>query len=365
MTATGRDAAGADVVRTAAEAAAQPRPPLLVLEPLEAFLDAHGLGAGPVAAEPIGEGHSNVTYALRRGDADLVLRRPPRPPLPPSAHDMLREAALLRKLHAAGVRVPRVLAVCEDPAAIGMPFYVMERLHGVVVTRELPPALGAHGVRSQIGRELVDALVEVHAVDVRAAGLEGLGRPGGYLERQLRRFASIWEQQRTRTLPEVDRLHAWLAERLPASPAATVVHGDFRLGNAMLDRQPPARLLAVFDWEMATLGDPLADLGYLCATWARPDDEENPMLELSAVTRLHGFLPPEELVERYALRSGRDVEGLRWYEVLALWKAAVFLESSYRRYLDGTTDDPYFARLDDGVPALARAALARTAAAGS
>jgi aminoglycoside phosphotransferase (APT) family kinase protein len=351
----------ADVVATAGEAAALERPPLLVLEPLAAFLDEHAIGDGELDVAPIGDGHSNVTFEVRRSGAHVVVRRPPRPPYPPSAHDVLREAGLLLALGGAGVRVPRVLATCEDSAVLGAPFYVMEHVEGHVVTQTLPAALDADGARAAIATELVNGLAELHAVDYEAAGLGGFGRPDGYLERQLRRFGSIWQERRTREVPDVDRTAAWLADRVPASRDASVVHGDFRLGNVILAPSAPARLVAILDWEMSTLGDPLADLGYLVASWARPGDEDTPMLALSEVTRQDGFPERDELEHAYATVTGRDVDGLGWYEVLALWKSAIFLEASYARFLEGTTDDPYFATLDEGVPALGRAAAARIA----
>ena len=350
-----------DVVATAQDAATAARPPLIVLDALAAFLDAHGIGAGEVQARPIGDGHSNVTYELRRDGAHVVLRRPPRPPLPPSAHDVLREARLLRALAPAGVRVPRVLALCEDPSVIGMPFFLMDHIDGVVVAERLPPALATGAARARIAAELVDALGELHAIDAGAPDLAALGRPEGYLERQVRRFARMWGDVRTRDVPEVEKVAAWLARNVPASGSPAVVHGDYRLGNVMLGADRP-ELRAILDWEMATLGDPLADLGYLCATWAQPEDEENPMTRLSKVTRQPGFPSPRELCERYARVSGRNVDGLRFYEVLALFKATVFLESSHRRFLEGRTDDPYFAALDEGVPQLAREAWARATA---
>ena len=205
-----------DVVRTHAEGEANEREPLLVLDPLMAFLDAHGLGAGDAEVEPVGEGHSNVTYALRREGASVVLRRPPRGPLPPSAHDVLREARVLSAL-AARARVPAVLAVCDDESVIGAPFYVMERVEGHVVTSSVPAALDSPDDRRRIGEELVDALVEVHAVDWRDAGLEGFGRPTGYLERQLRRFLGLWEHNRTREIPAVESVGEWLKAHLPES----------------------------------------------------------------------------------------------------------------------------------------------------
>jgi aminoglycoside phosphotransferase (APT) family kinase protein len=351
---------GRDVVETRAEAAGQDRAPLVVLEPLRAFLDDAGWGSGPLTAVPIGDGHSNVTYELIRGEARGVLRRPPRPPFPASAHDVLREAKILRALSAAGLSVPRVLAASDDPAILGVPFFLMEHVAGQVFG-PLEQAPGPAAGRS-ISEAAVDGLVAVHAVDIEVESLRDLGRPDGYLERQVRRFASIWQERRTRDLPELDRVQSWLSEHLPNSAGRALVHGDYRLGNLMFSAEDSPRLLAMLDWEMATLGDPLADLGYLCATWAQPDDIDNPLWELSAVTRLPGFLTRGELRERYARLSGREVGGLRWYEVLALWKAAVFLESSYRRYLDKSTDDPYFGRLGAGVPLIAQAALERTGA---
>jgi len=345
-----------DVVATAAEARASAREPLLVLEPLAAFLDVHGLGAGPITAAPIGDGHSNVTYAIARGDERLVLRRPPRGPLPPSAHDVLREARLQLALAPAGARVPRIRAVCEDPAVIGAPFYVMDLVDGDVLTTALPPALAGHEAR--IADQLVDALAELHAVDVARPAVAAFGRGPGYLERQVRRFRGLLELNATRALPQLDAVGDWLDANRPGEAETTVVHGDYRLGNVIVAADPRPRLAAILDWEMATLGDPLADLGYLTAMWAQPDDPDDPMLALGAVTRRPGFPGRADLARRYADRTGRDVGALRWYQVLAVWKAAIFLEGSYRRFLAGTTDDPYFGRLGDGVPRLAQRAAA-------
>ncbi len=330
-------------------------PPLLLHEPLEAFLDARGLGTGPLAAEPIGEGHSNVTYVVRDR---WVLRRPPRGPLPPSAHDVLREARLLLALEGAPVRVPRVVATCDDEAVTGAPFYVMERVDGDVLQAELPAALDDERSRARIADELVDALVEVHAVDWRARGLEGYGKPSGYLERQLRRFSGLWDVLRTRELPALDEVTRWLAAHVPESGPSTIVHGDFRLGNAMFAPGAPPRLAAIFDWELATIGDPLADVGYLAATWAQAGEPDQTLFALGAVTRLPGFPRREALVARYEEQSGRAMTDLRWYMTLALWKSAIFLEGSYRRRLAGTTEDAFFDRLETGVPELAERALA-------
>ncbi|MGH3101908.1 MAG: phosphotransferase family protein, partial [Thermoleophilia bacterium] len=325
---------------------------------LQAFLDEHGIGEGPIDASPVGEGHSNVTYVLRRGDADVVLRRPPRGPLPPSAHDVLREARLLAAVEHADVRTPRVLAACEDESVIGAPFYVMEMVEGDVLTTDLPAAIDDEASRARIGDELVDALVEIHAVDWRACGLEGYGKPTGYLDRQLRRFGGLWELNRTRELALIDRVAAWLAEHRPQSPDATIVHGDYRLGNAMFAPGAPPRLNAIFDWELATIGDPLADVGYLIATWAAPGDPGDALHGLGTVTRRPGFPTREQLIERYERLSGRSMSDIRWYTTLALWKSAVFLEGSYKRRLAGTTEDAFFDRLQTGVPLIAERAWA-------
>jgi aminoglycoside phosphotransferase (APT) family kinase protein len=346
-----------DVVRRPEDAERNSRPPLVVLEPLMDFLDAHSLGSGELDVEPVGEGHSNVTYLIRRGDAELILRRPPRPPLPPSAHDVLREARLLRALEGTAARVPRVLAVGEDSDVIGCPFYVMERVAGDVITSQVPAALDRPRERRRIGEELIDALVEVHAVDWQAVGLEGFGKPTGYLERQVRRFSGLWEHNRTRDVPEVERVGAWLAEHVPESGPATVVHGDYRLGNSMFAPGERARLVAIFDWEMATIGDPLADVGYLCMMWTQAGDPEGGLREhLGRVTRGEGFLTRDQLVARYEQRSGRSMRDMRWYTALAAWKSVVFMEGNYKRAVSGATDDPYLKQFGDGVVELAQRA---------
>jgi aminoglycoside phosphotransferase (APT) family kinase protein len=346
-----------DVVDTLQEAAELEVPPLVVREPLEDFLDARGIGEGRVEAERIGEGHSNFTFLVRRGDTRVVLRRPPRPPLPPSAHDVLREARLLRALESTPVRVPRVLAVGDDESVLGVPFYVMEEMQGSVVTSAIPAAIDTEEERRRLSQELVDALVEVHAVDWRACGLEGYGKPTGYLERQMRRFGGLWEYNKTRELPVVEEVRDWLAANLPESPEATIVHGDYRLGNVMVADCAPADLVAIFDWELSTIGDPLADVGYLTVTWAEADDPADiSFSSLSAATRRPGFMTRAELTARYERQSGRSVSALNWYQALALWKAAVFMEGNYKRFTLGASDDQYLALFDEGVPALAEKA---------
>ncbi len=322
--------------------------PLIVHEALEAEL-----GLGELRVERASAGHSNVTFFLDAGGRRLVLRRPPRGPFPPSAHDVLREYRILHALEEFEVRVPQVVLACDDPEVIGAPFYVMERIEGVVADAATPPPLDNPRDRARIGDELIDTLVELHRVDWRSSeALSRIGRPDGYLERQLRLWTEQWRKQRTRDVELIDRTGEELRRAVPTSPPATIVHGDYKLDNVAFAPRSPARLLAVLDWEMATIGDPLADLGFLTATWTQGDDPER-LLGLSRAPTEPGYPARGDLIERYGTVSGLGVEGLAWYQALALWKLAILLEGSYRRFKAGTTDDPFFARLERGVPSLA------------
>ena len=353
-----------DIVDTAADAEGLTKPPLVVIDGVRAFLDEHGLGTGDVRARRIGEGGgSNFTFLLERESGSFVLRRPPRPPLPPSAHDVVREARLQLALREAGFdRLPTIVAVCEDETLLGVPFYVMAYLDGVVPTDEAPPGLDEGAPRRALGQDLVDALVEIHAADVSTPALAAFVRPGSYNERQARRFAQLWEINKTRELPRVDEVGAWLGRHVPDPLPPTVVHGDYRLGNTMVGHDDPTRIVAVLDWEMGAIGDPRADVGYLLATYSEPGGPPNP-LGTSPITALAGFPSRAELVERYVAESGRDVEPLAWFEALALWKAAVFCEAIYGRYVRGElgAEDTRAARFEQGVPYLAEAAAAAIA----
>ncbi|MBA2423850.1 MAG: phosphotransferase family protein [Actinobacteria bacterium] len=346
-----------DIVETVA--APTSKAPLLVLDRVRAFLDDHRLGSGDVRARRIGEGGgSNFTFLLERGADRYVLRRPPRPPLPPSAHDVVREARLQLALREAGFsRLPTIVAVAEDETILGVPFYVMTYIDGDVVTDELVPGLEAEPRRSRLGRDLVESLVEIHRADVTTPGLAAFARPGSYNERQVRRFTQLWGINKTREIPTVDRVGEWLGDNVPAPLPETVVHGDFRLGNTMVARGDPSRIVAVLDWEMGAIGDPRADLGYLLATYSEPEGPPNP-LGTSPVTALPGFPSKSELADLYIARSGRAVDSLSWFEGLALWKAAVFCEAIYGRYVRGElgAEDERAARFEQGVPYLADAA---------
>ena len=330
--------------------------PLVDPEAVERFLDERLPGPGRVEVERHTAGHSNETFFVRRADDHWVLRRPPRGAFLPTAHDVMREFRVLSALDGTGVRAPRPVLACEDTAVIGVPFYLMERAEGDVIRDALPQGFrDDEPARAEIGDELVDALVELHSVDWRAVGLEGWGRPTGYLERQVRRWRGQLQlaTQFSRPLPDLVRIGEWLAEHLPESGPAAIVHGDYKLDNVAIATEPPARLTAILDWEMSTIGDPLADVGWMISFWREPGDPVDVLERDTNVTRLPGFRPRGDLLERYASRTGRSLGDLTFYTVLAVWKLAILLEGSYARHLAGVTDDPFFAELEEGVPALA------------
>jgi aminoglycoside phosphotransferase (APT) family kinase protein len=316
---------------------------------------------GDFTVERIGEGQSCLTFLVTGDGWRVILRRPPRGDLPPSAFDVAREYRVMRALseHDAPVPVPKPIVLCEDNAVIGAPFYLMESVDGVVVREELPPDLSSLADRARMGEQLVDTLVALHSVDFEAVGLEGFGKPEGYLARQMRRMGQLWELARFRDQPDIEAVGRWLSENVPTQANPTIVHGDFKLDNVIFAAKSPARLVAVVDWEMSTLGDPLADLGWMLYFWRDPDDEDFRGPGAGGVTQLEGFPRRRDLLALYAARSARATDNIGWYVALAGWKIAIIMEGSYRRYLGGVTDHPTFARLEEGVPALARrAALA-------
>jgi aminoglycoside phosphotransferase (APT) family kinase protein len=316
-------------------------------------------GDGEVSIERHPFGHSNVTYYVTRGDARYVLRRPPEGPLPPGTHDVGREYRVLTGLAGSGVRAPRAVLLCDDESVIGAPFYVMERVDGVVIREELPHSLDAPADRRRIGEELVDALVELHAVDRGDAGLSELGKPDGFLSRQVRRRSEqlAMTVAMTRPRPDLVEVASWLADNIPSSPAPTVVHGDYNLHNVAFAPGAPARLVAIYDWELATVGDPLTDVGWMIATWREASDPESVLGDL-AMTAQPGFMSRAELAARYEERSGRRFDHPTFYRVLALFRLAVALEGLYALHLLGKSDDPWHANMEHVVPSLAAGALA-------
>ncbi|MFB7993199.1 phosphotransferase family protein [Streptomyces sp. NPDC056002] len=307
---------------------------------------------GKLSLKLLHGGRSNLTYEVTDGTHRWVLRRPPLGVLTPTAHDMDREYRVVAALGATGVPVARAVLSCTDPDVIGAPFCVVDFVDGTVLrdgtqAAALPPAEARRAADA-----LVDALVELHAVDAAAVGLGDFGRPDGYLERQVRRWRGQWDKVATRELPGLDALHARLAASLPASGAPTVVHGDYRLDNTILAPGDLGRIAAIVDWEMATLGDPLADLGMLLMYW---DPVCEPVLGARHVpTANPGFPTGRELAERYAESSGRDISSVAWYQALGCFKLAVIAEGIHARYRAGQTVGTGFEHVGAAVPALLR-----------
>ncbi len=300
---------------------------------------------GEVTVEQFPAGASNLTYLLRVGEWEAVLRRPPLGPVAPKAHDMARESWILQRLHPVFPLAPRPLVRCEDPSVIGTPFYVMERRRGIVLDKEwsAPWPLEPEVCR-QVTEGLVRTLAELHAIDYREAGLADIGRPKGYLERQVQGWIGRYERARTDEIPEVEPLCRWLVDRLPTSPPATIIHNDYKLNNVMLDPAGPGRLTAVLDWEMATVGDPLCDIGALMAYWGSPEEREA-LQGFTHVTALPEFPRREEVLELYARFSGRDVSGIDYYLAFSYFKIAVICQQIYFRWKNGQTKDPRFGAL--------------------
>jgi aminoglycoside phosphotransferase (APT) family kinase protein len=335
--------------------------PLIDPEALTAYLDARFGDTRPLQIERHQAGHSNETFFVTRGDARWVLRRPPRPPYLPTAHDVAREHTVISGLSKVGVRVPGPVLLCTDTEIIGAPFFLMERVDGIVIRDRVPAELDVPAERRRISEEFVDAMAELHTASVDDAGLTDFGKPTGYIARQIQRWRLQLEgaTKFTRPVPDLDRVAAWLADNQPVEQPASIVQGDFKLDNVIYAPGAPARLAAILDWEMATRGDPLADLGYALSFWREAGDDADPLHgSLGDVFSGDGWLSRRELIERYTRATGREVGDLTFYVTLAVWKLAVLLEGSYARHLMGTTDDPFFAALEQGVPAIAARAVA-------
>ncbi|MEU6290002.1 phosphotransferase family protein [Streptomyces sp. NPDC046988] len=323
-------------------------PPGLDLDRLRELLDRErpGLVTGPLSGRLIEGGRSNLTYAVTDGTARWVVRRPPLGHVLATAHDMKREHRVISALHPTDVPVPRPLLLCEDEDVVGAPFYVMEFVEGTPYrTADQLAPLGPERTRAAV-LNLVDTLVELHAVDPAEVGLVDFGRPEGFLDRQLRRWAKQLDASRNRDLSGIDELHATLGRELPRSPAPTVVHGDYRLDNVLIGGEND-EINAILDWEMSTLGDPLTDLGLLVMYSSPLGMPDSPV---STTAQAPGHPAPAELVQRYADRSGRDVGAVAWYTAFAWFKLAVILEGIHYRYTLGRTVGPGFDRIGDLVP---------------
>jgi aminoglycoside phosphotransferase (APT) family kinase protein len=334
-----------------------------VRERLAALLGERFDPSAPMTVEQFPGGHSNLTYLLRFGDEEYVMRRPPFGPVPPRAHDMAREYHILEAVYPVYALAPRPFMLCEDALVIGSTFYVMERRRGLVVRAEEPPELeGKPRERRRTSRALVDALADLHLVDIKAHGLDRLGKPSGFVERQVRGWSERWHGAQTSELAQMDALAAWLIDRLPPDcERPTLVHGDFKLDNVMLDAQDVGRLVGVFDWEMAAVGDPLIDLGILLAYWVHVASAARGPDAVSSVTRREGWFTRAEILERYQERTALGLANITFYEVFAVFKLAVVLQQIFYRYHRGQTDDPRFAQLDERVRWLAEVATALAA----
>lgn len=313
--------------------------------------------AAPLRVRQFGGGAANLTYLLDFGERQYVLRRPPLGPVAPSAHDMAREYSVLSVLHQALPFAPRAFLLCEDTSVIGAPFFVMERRRGIVVRRSLPAEYAPDAPR-RMSEALIDALADLHAVDYAAIGLSGLGRPAGFVERQIEGWYRRWQQARVDDLPEMDAVYGWLRASQPSEGTPTLVHNDYKLDNVMLAQDDPGRIVAIFDWDMCTLGDPFSDLGALLAYWSEPSDPPEVQALAMMPTGNLGFLTRAELVQRYAERSGRDVSNVDFYHVLGLYRVAVIIAQIYVRFVRGQTQDRRFAAFGPLVPLTVHAAFA-------
>ncbi|MDZ4278557.1 MAG: phosphotransferase family protein [Dehalococcoidia bacterium] len=340
-------------------------PPGLDLERLRPWFSEHVASvddpsaalSARLRAQVIGHGRSNITYRVEDDAQQWVVRRPPLSHVQPTAHDMSREFRVISALRGTDVPVPKTYALCEDPGIIGAPFYVMAYVEGLVpVDPEEVTKRFDEEARRRLGEELIDTLAALHAVDPAEVGLADFGRPQGYIERQLRRFGEQLARVKTRELPELDELARRLAAALPAESDATIVHGDYRLDNAIVSDD--ARIAAVLDWEMSTLGDPLADLGILRMYWRDRDAEGIAAVGSTGVITLPGFPTWQEASARYEKRSGRGLGQLDFYIVLAHFKLAVILENMHARFQAGGTVGPGFETIGQQVLVLARSGLA-------
>jgi aminoglycoside phosphotransferase (APT) family kinase protein len=334
----------------------------LDLPALEAYLARELPGGGAVTVEQFPGGHSNLTYLVHRGDDAFVLRRPPFGAKVKSAHDMGREVAVLSKLAPVYDRAPRVLAYCPDEAVLGAPFYLMERRRGVILRKELPPGLELDPATARrLCDLLVDALADLHAVDYAAAGLGEFGKPAGYVERQVRGWTERYANAQTDDIPAVGEVAAWLDAHRPTDGAPALIHNDFKFDNVIFDAGLTT-ITGILDWEMATIGDPLMDLGTSLAYWAQADDPAMFQRLLFGPTTRPGMLRRDEVAARYLARRDATTDHLVFYYAFGLFKTAVVAQQIYSRYAKGVTKDARFAVFIHGVRGLvdqARAAIDR------
>ncbi len=321
------------------------------VESVTRWLASHdGLPEGLPEVLQFGGGKANLTYLLTFSEGQqLVLRRPPLGPVADSSHDMAREYRVLARLWRVFDKAPRALALCEDESVIGSQFFVMERKPGVVVRRTIPDVFGGGGDREanrELSRIVIDTLAEFHAVDPAECDLGELGHPDGFLRRQVEGWTRRWEAAKHEENAMADQVGDWLAAHLPESPKPTLLHNDWRLDNMAVDETDPGMCTAVYDWDMATRGDPLADLGTLMGSWFDPGEAPDDLGMMP--TTAPGWMTRDEAVSRYGSKSGRDLSDVDWYLVFGSWKLGVILQQIYIRWLRGQTQDRRFVELDKG-----------------
>ncbi|AQQ51972.1 phosphotransferase family protein [Planococcus lenghuensis] len=334
----------------------------LNVQKLEQFLRTRidGLPAGELTVRQFGTGHSNLTYALQIGDWEAVLRRPPLGPVAPKAHDMEREHRILSALHPVFPAAPEPYVFSDDSDIVGSPFFVMERRHGIVLDTAFPEGVEpTPDLCRRISEKMVDTLVELHALDYKETPLAELAKPEGFMERQVHGWIGRYERAATDDMEGIDELKAWMTANIPASPDPTVIHYDFKLNNTMFSKDF-SQLTGLFDWEMTTVGDPLADLGAAMSYWIQSDDPEllKSGMGKPPVTVLDGFYTRQEFIEQYGKKSGRDVSNMKFYLTFAYFKLAVIIQQIYYRYRQGQTQDKRFAHFNRFADSLIRHALA-------
>lgn len=331
----------------------------LDLAKLEAYLREHLPNAtGPLTVEQFPAGHSNLTYSVRVGDLDMVLRRPPFGSKVKSAHDMGREYRVLSKLHTAFAPAPEPLLYCEDDSVLGAPFYLMKRIRGVIIRREPPKGLDfSPDIARRLSESFVDTLATLHGLDYEKIGLGDLGKPVGYMQRQVEGWVKRYYGSQTHDIPEVEPVSRWMAEHMPAHSDATLIHNDYKYDNVIVAADDVTRIIGVLDWEMCTLGDPLSDLGTALCYWINADDPGEMQLIRWAPTTEPGSMTRAELAARYAEKTGRDISGMVFYYVYAMFKTAVIAQQIYYRYHHGMTKDERFVAFLEATKIMMRASL--------
>jgi aminoglycoside phosphotransferase (APT) family kinase protein len=331
----------------------------LDLATLDPFLRSHFPGeAGPLFVAQYSSGHSNLTYSVQLGNRELVLRRPPFGSTVKSAHDMGREFRVLSKLHAAYPQAPQVRLYCDDAGVLGAPFYVMEPIQGIIIRKDPPAGLEfSSETARRLSESFVDNLARLHGLDFAAIGLAELGKPQGYLERQVKGWTERYHGSKTHDLPEVEKICAWMKEHMPSTSGVSLIHNDYKYDNVVLDPSDITKIVGVLDWEMCTIGDPLTDLGTTLGYWVDAQDPPEMQKIRWGPTTFPGSLTRAGLVERYAQKTGRDVSNIVFYLVFARFKIAVIVQQIYYRFHQGLTRDERFASMPELIKILLRASL--------